>query len=307
MLCDNLPLLTSYEDAKQYYFTIKPYVRGKNKGLRPLGKSRRHDRSLIELQNHGQPSERIVLSLYNHPVVVRHSDGSISLSTCGYETSTTAQFMSETTDNANLSGISIRKRGGKIFVQDKHGHNHKLHERITHVSADGEVSGAEQTTSLVLDRAKFRSLVQPYADFIAYCKSIANVDTEVDRGQLSDDVKDAAKTYGIAPLQLTRDARRWSMDPDRTLHAFLAYVQEAASTQEPIKLERYYTAYKCLVHAMPTTWSKNEYGKFVVINNATKITKAFHDVIKHIHSKEIFNETPTKYGRLPNTSNKKYL
>lgn len=305
MLCDKLPRLCTYQDAMTHYFTVKPYARGKNKGSRPLGKSRRHDRSQIGLFSHGQPDEHIVLSLYGYSVVVRHASGFTSLSTCGYNTSTTLQFLQDTTTDVNNTGISFLKHGGAIYARDKNGHNHRLHSGRVVVTPDGKVSGGGAAMSLVLDRAKFKEVLQPYAEFISYCKKLATLEDEVDPNELYVALRDSGELLH-GQLHVTVRSRRFAMQPDAALTNFALSVRQASEMPEEEKLQRYYVAYQRLLHSMQRSYSRKGHG-IVVINSPQRITKQMHDVIKHIHGKELFNNVAVTNGKLPNVSNKKYL
>ena len=72
---EDLDSMPDYATALQIYNARKPYIKGKYKGERPLGKNRNHCRSRIELDKEGN----IRVKHWQTDIIVYKPDGSISL------------------------------------------------------------------------------------------------------------------------------------------------------------------------------------------------------------------------------------
>jgi hypothetical protein len=67
---DGLPSLKTYEQAKTYAESIRPYIKGRAKGSIPLGSVRRYDRSIIRVR-----PDSIGLFYYSNEVIRFYPDG----------------------------------------------------------------------------------------------------------------------------------------------------------------------------------------------------------------------------------------
>src|SRR4051794_21814920 len=106
----NLPTLSSYRTAEEYWAKVKPWRGEGPDALRPLGSNRSRNFSI-----HKQPDGAIACILYRTDVVTYYPDGSIRL--IPYATKTTNEFAREVLPGG-ISPSFAHQLGCLVWLRD---------------------------------------------------------------------------------------------------------------------------------------------------------------------------------------------
>ena len=175
-----IDVITHYEGALYKFNNVAPIAgNGKNAGIRPLGM-----RNKPQFQILMRHDESIVCRLYKTDVVVFNKDETITINCTGYNTPTTARFISE------VLGVSARVQGGRLVVSIVDGTYlaDGLMLRQKRDVALYEVMASNQETVHSLDRkamSKLRKETQDYRTYLTgFMKLIDHTLTDEDLVEL---------------------------------------------------------------------------------------------------------------------------
>ena len=170
---DGLPSLKTYEQAKAYAESIRPYIKGRAKGSIPLGSVRRYDRSLIKVR-----PDSIGLFYYSNEVIRFYPDGRKVLSNCGWPSHSTASFLGDV-----LGHSKFKQAAGKIYYADS---NYKLYKLTNHLretplilDADNNPTSYEVESKYVLNREAFKIIKLRYEPFVRFVRDILTLNQNV--------------------------------------------------------------------------------------------------------------------------------
>jgi hypothetical protein len=170
---DGLPSLKTYEQAKAYAESIRPYIKGRAKGSIPLGSVRRYDRSIIRVR-----PDSIGLFYYSNEVIRFYPDGRKVLSHCGWPSNSTASFLGDV-----LGHSKFKQAAGKIYYADS---NYKLYKLTNHLretplilDADNNPTSYEVESKYVLNREAFKIIKLRYEPFVRFVRDILTLNQNV--------------------------------------------------------------------------------------------------------------------------------
>jgi hypothetical protein len=170
---DGLPSLKTYEQAKAYAESIRPYIKGRAKGSIPLGSVRRYDRSIIRVR-----PDSIGLFYYSNEVIRFYPDGRKLLSNCGWPSNSTASFLGDV-----LGHSKFKQAAGKIYYADS---NYKLYKLTNHLretplilDADNNPTSYEVESKYVLNREAFKIIKLRYEPFVRFVRDILTLNQNV--------------------------------------------------------------------------------------------------------------------------------
>ena len=170
---DGLPSLKTYEQAKAYAESIRPYIKGRAKGSIPLGSVRRYDRSIIRVR-----PDSIGLFYYSNEVIRFYPDGRKFLSNCGWPSNSTASFLGDV-----LGHSKFKQAAGKIYYADS---NYKLYKLTNHLretplilDADNNPTSYEVESKYVLNREAFKIIKLRYEPFVRFVRDILTLNQNV--------------------------------------------------------------------------------------------------------------------------------
>jgi hypothetical protein len=170
---DGLPSLKTYEQAKAYAESIRPYIKGRAKGSIPLGSVRRYDRSIIRVR-----PDSIGLFYYSNEVIRFYPDGRKVLSHCGWPSNSTASFLGDV-----LGHSKFKQAAGKIYYADS---NYKLYKLTNHLretplilDADNNPISYEVESKYVLNREAFKIIKLRYEPFVRFVRDILTLNQNV--------------------------------------------------------------------------------------------------------------------------------
>lgn len=302
MLSDRLPKLLTYEQAKAHYNQVKPYSKGANEGLRPLGANRRYHRSIISLFDEDTSYERVVLSLYNNRVVTRHASGVTRVSHCGWRTQSTLGFLRDTTEG--LHGVRFMRKSDVFYCIDRNGDTHRMGTGGVTIDANGVVHGAEPKQKVILLRDKYREVVKPYKPFVDYCKQMTSVCDEYELEATFAVPQDADPVPTPVTTGYATGDPYYTMR--NSLNAFMRFVRNATTEpNEAKRLELYYSAFVALLRTIETISYRNSMR--VVQATPRTIVDKFYDCVKHYHGSHIFQQILVHGGPIPSSANVKYV
>jgi len=164
-----IPTLINYFDAKRYHDQVKP-LKGNSRdaGRRPLGKNRRYTQCIISEGING-----IILSLFDHAVVVFTPDNKIRINACGYHTNLTSCFLNEVFGRSNLFS-SVSKVRGVIHIRGRDGVNYPIPKDNGYITYDLAQEKFVDSKAKIVYRARVKEtkrMLSNYASFLDYCKS----------------------------------------------------------------------------------------------------------------------------------------
>jgi hypothetical protein len=199
-----IDVITHYEGALYKFNNVAPIKgSGKNAGIRPLG-----DRNKPQFQILMWQYGSVACRLYKTDVVVFHKDDTISINCTGYNTQTTARFISD------VLGVSVRVQGRRLVVSINDGTYlaDGLTLRQKRDVALYEVVAANRDTVHSLNRkamGKLRRQTQDYRTYLTgFMKLIDHTLTDEDLVEL-----DLQNTH-----RLTLDL--WRTDPTHEIARF---------------------------------------------------------------------------------------
>jgi hypothetical protein len=180
-MADNIPRLTTYQEALIHFNAVKPFSKGDAKGKKPLGLNRRYSRTQIRMGTnvHEQETETqyiredrpIIIRQYETDIAIYHSHGGFTFSMGGLDSISTVQVLQE------LLGVDkFARRNGKAYYFDGIGHAYLIGMKL-YVSSDGTVSteDMQNESRQVIAKEAFKAIKDRYAVFTDYAKMVTSL------------------------------------------------------------------------------------------------------------------------------------
>lgn len=161
-----IPWIRSYTDAVNHYNDVTP-IRGtgSNAGTRPLGSRNKPHFQIVKTSD-----TSIACRLYKTDVITFHEDGRIKFRTDRYNTSTTANFISQVLgrpcgkyDNR----LVLHVDGGEYTVND--------HLELQEAGGTYKVGFCLQDIVHTIDRKEMNKVRNKYQDYIAYVSGMVKI------------------------------------------------------------------------------------------------------------------------------------
>jgi hypothetical protein len=295
---ENLDSMPDYATALNIYNARKPYIKGKNKGERPLGKNRKHDRSRIELDKEGN----IVVKHWQTNIITYKPNGDIVLTCGGWSSISTAQIMQE------LLGVDrICRVHCKIYYR----HNNQFHylSGLLYIEPDGSplFSNNEYVHKPKLEvLKKYR---KQYAFFSEYAKQVLTMSSDFRANTTNHSTPafegETLKEWYMAPLLNISD-RHDLKARERARDSLFGYLDSLSTKAEEDRLQAMYELIAPVSYMMgndfirrfdSVTWSC-DYKRF---------KRGFEDLLKHQFASEIFERVLASKKAPVRDPNAKYM
>ena len=296
---ENLDSMPDYATALRIYNARKPYIKGKHKGERPLGRNRRHDRSRIALDNDGN----IRVKHWQTDIILYKPDGSISLDCGGWSSISTAQIMQE------LLGLEkICRVHCKIYYR----HNNEFHHlaRGLHVKPDGSPLYTNDEYVWVAKKEEMAKYRKKYAFFSEYAKQVLTMSSDFKVGVKPDRYApdfegETLKEWYMIPL-INQDIRHDSRARDRARDALFDYLDSLSTKAEEDRLQAMYELLTPLTYMMGREFNRG-WESITWSCNYTQLKRGFENLIKHHFANEIFTTKLASKKSPVRDPNQKYM
>lgn len=279
---DGLNRIDTFEKAKRYVESTRPYMKGRSKGNVPLGSQRRYDRSLITFNG-----EAYFLNYYANPVVTLYEDGRRRFSNCGWPSVSTISFLQETSRSTDISFIGGASKNyacikGIMYLVTDH-----RKETPLIVDADNNVISCVHETKHVLDNEAFKSLKKRYADFIKYTSDIL---------MLSHDVSDIVIVEKRIDETLTATPHKTACFRGGThkqkRDKFFYELDQAGMSANEDKLSAYYKLANQVIRGAAHYIWNSDLNKYEAFASPKNLREFFYKLLKfqfanHVFRKEI--------------------
>ena len=283
---DGLPSLKTYEQAKAYAESIRPYIKGRAKGSIPLGSVRRYDRSLIKVR-----PDSIGLFYYSNEVIRFYPDGRKVLSNCGWPSNSTASFLGDV-----LGHSKFKQAAGKIYYADS---NYKLYKLTNHLretplilDADNNPTSYEVESKYVLNREAFKIIKLRYEPFVRFVRDILTLNQNVTNEFES---KSAGRKFNSHEKTLAVDVKTvaFSRNHKNTQHSvrdeFFESVSDALKLNDvSLTLQAFYPlAFQLATSAAQARWDR-EAIRYEYTCTPQQAKEFFYKLLKYEFANSIF-------------------
>ena len=283
---DGLPSLKTYEQAKAYAESIRPYIKGRAKGSIPLGSVRRYDRSIIRVR-----PDSIGLFYYSNEVIRFYPDGRKVLSNCGWPSHSTASFLGDV-----LGHSKFKQAAGKIYYADS---NYKLYKLTNHLretplilDADNNPTSYEVESKYVLNREAFKIIKLRYEPFVRFVRDILTLNQNVTNEFES---KSAGTRFNSHEKTLAVDVKTvaFSRNHKNTQHSvrdeFFESVSDALKLNDvSLTLQAFYPlAFQLATSAAQARWDR-EAIRYEYTCTPQQAKEFFYKLLKYEFANSIF-------------------
>ena len=283
---DGLPSLKTYEQAKAYAESIRPYIKGRAKGSIPLGSVRRYDRSIIKVR-----PDSIGLFYYSNEVIRFYPDGRKLLSNCGWPSNSTASFIADV-----LGHHTLKQAAGKIYYADS---NYKLYKLTNHLretplilDADNNPTSYEVESKYVLNREAFKIIKLRYEPFVRFVRDILTLNQNVTNEFES---KSAGTRFNSHEKTLAVDVKTvaFSRNHKNTQHSvrdeFFESVSDALKLNDvSLTLQAFYPlAFQLATSAAQARWDR-EAIRYEYTCTPQQAKEFFYKLLKYEFANSIF-------------------
>ena len=283
---DGLPSLKTYEQAKAYAESIRPYIKGRAKGSIPLGSVRRYDRSIIRVR-----PDSIGLFYYSNEVIRFYPDGRKLLSNCGWPSNSTASFLGDV-----LGHSKFKQAAGKIYYADS---NYKLYKLTNHLretplilDADNNPTSYEVESKYVLNREAFKIIKLRYEPFVRFVRDILTLNQNVTNEFES---KSAGTRFNSQEKTLAVDVKTvaFSRNHKNTQHSvrdeFFESVSDALKLNDvSLTLQAFYPlAFQLATSAAQARWDR-EAIRYEYTCTPQQAKEFFYKLLKYEFANSIF-------------------
>ena len=289
---DLFPNLQNYDEAFQYWHRVKPYIKGRSKGLKPLGGNRRCDRSLIRKDD---ATSDIVCSLHDTDVIRFKTDNSIVLNHNGWESISTAEFIFYVL-RYRMNLTTIKRVNQKLYVVDANKDCHRFDKTIT-ISPDNIVSGGGIEYTHKLLKPVMAQLRKHYAEFVEYMTFYAQ--------SAGNDMDLSGQRVAYLPTAMSE--MRWNRSDvtHQRINFFVNLNGVMARGTSEAKLETFFELAKTIAYnAYDTTWEGYTRHTFVT---PKLMREYFYELCRYEYSKSLFEEVVVPKGKVGKDSNEAYL
>lgn len=318
---EQLPRLRSYAEALQYHNSVVPLRSGQHKDQRPLGRVRRYTRSIIRLEGGvgATPLERaatpdVVLSFYQNDVIRFKPDNTAHLSTCGWPSLSTMQFLNDILGSDR--GCFVRKKG-KIYYADGEQFHLLQHANMVIDLNTGEVSGGGSIDTYVLIKPEMHKVRKEYREFLQYAHNCLAMSVSVPLPAPTPNTNVYKSIPHIRVTSRTLQALTYRSNQNSgpkqcdIREQLFSSIKDTSGSPED-RLERYYEVFKtiCLttLHYLPYSYryANSANHEFKCCRNY--FDNLFTGMLKVHYADRLFQKTTftSPMKKIPSTSNAFY-
>jgi hypothetical protein len=293
---EELPNLTTYEQALTYHDNVRPYAKGAEKGNRPLGKKRRYTRSQIVAGE-----DYIAFTYYSNPIVKLFHDGKKHFSSCGWQSISTTHVLSETSSTPDMK---FRREKGKIYVVYKSTFYRMPSFGVVEVSPDGAISGYEIESQHSINFDAMKAKRDKYAEFTKYVKDILTINQNVERHPNEEGIDSffvsrlhAIRFMPVLKSQATGGERHVAA----SMQLFFELIDETMVLDEEEKFKKFYVLAQKLLASVA-------YDKIREALTVDETQRYFNELLKYRFASEVFTKKEVQpRDSAVHDSNKHYL
>ena len=249
-MAEALESMPDYATALRTYESRKPYIKGKHKGERPLGRNRKQDRSRIRIDEKGN----IVVQHWQTDIITYLPDGGLILRTDHYTSISTAQIMQE------LLGV---ERICRVHCKIYYRHNNSFHhvQPMLVVNADGGVTFSNDEYVWVAMKQRMAEYREKYGFFLEYAKQVLTLSSDFTVGAGVSNVYpnfegETLKEWYMAPI-IDADARHQPRAMVRAREALFDYLDFLSTKEENERLQPMYELLSPLTYMMGSDWFRS--------------------------------------------------
>lgn len=269
MRSDRFPRLYDYFDAVRHESKVKPFVKGKRKGEKPLAERSRGWLTIRKDEGSGD----VVVRLYSTDIITYKQDGRIVVDQGGWNTPTTHEVL------ARVLGTQIYNRYGRGWVEAKGG-SYILSASNPNVfmrSNDNSLIYVNPPvpTKHILKRKEYNNVRKRYESFVKYAVACTKL-----RGNAAFDVDEWRALKGVERATVLTDTDLFRND------------------------DNFYEALLRVYYACPQPRWGTENSEDISIS---RVKSQIDEIIKHTHRDEIFESREVRDGRVVKDPNGKYF
>lgn len=306
-MADDLPRLPTYNEALLWFSAVKPFAKGRSVGEKPLGRNRRYDRFIITKNL----EDAIRIIHYKTCILQYNPDGSLEVSTGGYDSISTVQALQEL-----LGPERFLRQRCKAYYQDGNGHFFRFNDKLT-IASDGraDTTNLKPEYTHLISRGGFKEAKAIYATFMDYAKQI-NTLTQGGSAWTSDLGIEADSIYYARMRQLPSiDASRMHWYKTEQLTARVKFFEKIRLAMlEPNETDRMAAMYP-LVQVLSFSASNSINftstqgdDRFVEWETDNKrLEHYFNTLLKFHHADLVFAKTEVPLGTIRHDNNAKFI
>ena len=323
-MADNIPRLTTYQEALIHFNAVKPFSKGDAKGKKPLGLNRRYSRTQIRMGDRVEEQctdsgdyiredQPIIIRQYETDIAIYHSHGGFTFSMGGLDSISTVQVLQE------LLGVDkFARRNGKAYYFDGIGHAYLIGMKL-YVSSDGTVSTEDMANESrqVIAKEAFKAIKDRYAVFTDYAKMVTSLTlggkgTGVDlcRGEYKPDHYQPRSSRYL--LVSDTNALNWNRQIQANMrNEFFEQINNAMKIADETKrMEEMLPLVEFLSFCASTDYDSqglpNGDRDYTWKMDNKRLIYFFYELIKFQFYKEVFTIEEVPIGTIQHDSNKKY-
>jgi hypothetical protein len=307
-MADNIPRLTTYQEAMIHFNAVKPFSKGASAGKKPLGLNRRYDRTQIRTD-----IDKLVIKHYESDIAIYHSHGGFTFSMGGYDSISTVQILQE------LLGVEkFAKRNGKAYYFDGMGRAYRIGMKL-YVSSDGTVSTEDMVneTRHTINKEGFKAVKDRFKIFTDYAKMVTSltlggkgVGLDLCRGgYIADHYQPRSAKY-----ILTTDTTRMNWNKKEQAYIrneFFDQVKTAMEIKEEgERMEAMLPLVEFLSFSASTEYDQRQLPNgdvdYAWKMDNKRLIFFFNELLKFHYQKEVLTLEEVPIGTIQHDSNKKY-
>jgi hypothetical protein len=277
---EDLDSMPDYATALKIYNARKPYIKGKYKGERPLGKNRRHDRSRVELDKEGN----IVVKHWQTNIITYKPNGDIVITCGGWSSISTAQIMQE------LLGVDrICRVHCKIYYR----HNNQFHylSGMLYIEPNGAPLFSNNEYVYKAKPEVIKAYRKQYAFFLEYAKQVLTMSSDFRANTTNHSTPsfegETLKEWYMAPL-LNTSNRHDAKARARARDVMFDYLDTLANKAEEERLQAMYDLITPLTYMMGANHYRYLTGVVQWECDYKQFKRGFEELLKHQFGSEIF-------------------
>lgn len=305
---DDFPALSTYQDAVDHHDSRTPYKRGRNKGLRPLGFTRRYDRSQIRMDG-----DVVVCRYYNSDIIRFYPDNTIVLDHDSFQSPSTQECMNRILyQRFGLSHIwggtsgtqPVSKVRGKFYLQDIKDPSikHRFDKPLTILPNDEIIGGATEQR-YVLDQQLMAQVRKYYNDskFLEYVKYYVQMHPMAPKGEVSAQEALPTLQVGNSTHYFANKAANRRDDFFRSLNLAVTYISEEDRLIAMMPL-----AEQLAMSSSDYRWNRN-LNVYEYQTSFEKAKELFYELCRYQYNDSLFALETMPQGKVLVDDNSKYM
>jgi hypothetical protein len=297
---EDIDSMPDYATALKIYNARKPYIKGKHKGERPLGKNRRHDRSRIELDK----DRNIVVKHWQTNIITYKPDGGINLYTGGWSSISTAQIMQE------LLGVDrICRVHCKIYYRYNNQFHYLSHNGL-HIAPDGDPMFLNNEYVYKPKLEVLKKYRKQYAFFLEYAKQVLTMSSDfhvgINLASYEPEFEgETLKEWYMSPL-IKPSTRHDAKARERARDAMFGYLDSLSVKAEEDRLQAMYELLAPVTYTLGNEFIRRSSG-ITWSCDYKRFKRGFDDLLKYQFASEIFERVLASKKSPVRDPNAKYM